>query len=255
MIQKRVIPILLLKDGGLVKTQQFKNPRYIGDPINAVRLFNDKEVDELVVLNISSGRNKNEPDYELLERIAGEAFMPVAFGGGVTNSQQVRKLLRLGFEKIVLNSVLFENPELLKELSKEYGATTLVVAVDVKKNFLGRYEVYSESGQKKQPGSLTDTCLKWQDYGAGELLLHAIDRDGSMKGYDLSLIEMVAGKLSIPVIAAGGAGSLKDIELAHQKTHAAAFGAGSIFVFHGPHKAVLISYPNYNQLKTLFEKA
>lgn len=249
MLQKRVLPVLLLQNGGLVKTTKFKQPVYIGDPINAVRIFNDKEADELVILDIDSAKNGKTPDYALLERIAGEAFMPLAYGGGVQTREQVRQLLRLGIEKVIINTALHRQPGLLAKLSDEFAASSIVAGVDVKKNLFGKYEVFTNGGTLKLNGQLLDICRELETQGAGELLIHAIDRDGTMKGYDIPLVQSVAAHLSIPVIACGGAGKLDDISEAHRQTNAAAFAAGSMFVFHGPHKAVLISYPGYKKLR------
>jgi cyclase len=254
MLQKRVLPVLLLQKGGLVKTTKFKHPLYIGDPINAVKIFNDKEADELVILDIDAGKTGKGPDYDLLERIAGEAFMPLAYGGAVQNRDQVKRLIRMGFEKIILNTALHTTPGILEELSGEFALSSFVAGVDVKSNLFGKYEVYSHAGTKKVPGQLLDICQRFQAEGAGELLIHSIDRDGTMKGYDLNLVQTVSSHLSIPVIACGGAGKLEHITEAHQKTNAAAFAAGSMFVFHGPHKAVLISYPSYTKLREVLEE-
>jgi len=249
MLKKRVIPVLLLQNGGLVKTVRFKNPVYIGDPINAVRIFNEKEVDELVILDIEASRVHREPDFELLGKLAGEAFMPLAYGGGVDTRNQVRQLLRLGFEKIIINTAFYFQEKLLSQLADEFGSSSIVAGIDVKKNLLGKNEIYARCGTDKQPGQLLDICLQREKQGAGELLLHSIDRDGTMKGYDIEVIQDIASRLSIPVIACGGAGQLVHIVQAHQQTNAAAFAAGSMFIFHGPHKAVLISYPDYEQLQ------
>ena len=251
MLQKRVIPVLLLQDGGLVKTTRFKNPVYIGDPINAVRIFNEKEVDELVVLDIDASKKNRQPDYALLEKLAGEAFMPVAYGGGVKSREQVRQLLRLGLEKIIINTAIHSTPGLLASLSEEFGASSIVAGVDVRKNLLGKNEVYIKGGTQKLPGKLLEICQQMEKQGAGEVLLHSIDRDGTMKGYDIAMVKEIAAQLSVPVIACGGAGGLQHIGEANQSTNAGAFAAGSMFVFHGPHKAVLISYPGYNALKKI----
>lgn len=252
MLSKRVIPVLLLRGNGLYKTVQFRNPVYIGDPINAVKLFNDKEVDELCFLDIEASKNKKEPNYELLESILNEAFMPFGYGGNITNADQVRRLLKMGIEKVVINTAAFDNPKLIPELYDRFGASTIVAAVDVKKSFLGKYELYSHDGTKSQKGNVFDYCEQLEKWGAGELLVNNIDRDGKMNGYDVNLIKEIVNRVGIPVIACGGAGKLDDIKELSHKTNAAAFAAGSLFVYHGPHKAVLINYPTQAELKQLF---
>jgi imidazole glycerol-phosphate synthase subunit HisF len=251
MLSKRVIPVLLLKGNGLYKTVQFKNPVYIGDPINAVKLFNDKEVDELCFLDIEASKNKKEPNYELLAKIIDEAFIPFGYGGNITNVEQVRKLLKMGIEKVVINTAAFENKNLIPELYQRFGASTIVAAVDVKKNLFGKYELYSHDGTKSQKGNVYEYCEQLEKAGAGELLVNSIDRDGKMNGYDINLIKEIANRVGIPVIACGGAGNLGHISDCSTQTNAAAFAAGSLFVYHGPHKAVLINYPTQKELKTV----
>jgi len=251
MLSKRVIPVLLLRGNGLYKTVQFKNPVYIGDPINAVKLFNDKEVDELCFLDIEASKNKKEPNYELLGKIIDEAFMPFGYGGNITNVEQVRKLLKMGIEKVVINTAAFDNPKLIPELFDRFGASTIVAAVDIKKSLFGKYELYSHDGSKGQKGNVYEYCEQLEKAGAGELLVNSIDRDGKMNGYDTTLLKEIANRVGIPVIACGGAGKLEDIKECADKTNVAAFAAGSMFVYHGPHKAVLINYPTQNELKKL----
>ncbi len=254
MLSKRVIPVLLLRGNGLYKTVQFKKPVYIGDPINAVKIFNEKEVDELCFLDIEASKNKQEPNYELLGKILDEAFMPFGYGGNITNVEQVRKLLKMGIEKVVINTAAFENPTLIPALYEKFGASTIVAAVDVKKNFFGKYELYSHDGTKAQKGNVFEYCVQLEKAGAGELLVNSVDRDGKMNGYDIALIKEIANKVGIPVIACGGAGKLADIKECSDETNAAAFAAGSLFVYHGPHKAVLINYPTQAELKDLLKK-
>lgn len=248
MLQKRIIPVLLLQKGGLVKTVKFKKPSYIGDPVNVVRIFNEKEVDELVILDIDASKECRDPDWKLLEKISGESFMPVAYGGGINNANQVRKLLRAGFEKVVINSAWYFKPNLLKELSEEFGASTIVASVDVRRSFLGKNEAYVKGGIQKVAASLPEICLKLQNQGAGEIFLQSIDRDGTMIGYDINLIESVASKLSIPLIACGGAGNFSHLAEAYKKTSSAGLAAASLFIYQGPHRAVLISYPGFKTL-------
>jgi len=253
MLSKRVIPVLLLKGNGLYKTVQFKNPVYIGDPINAVKIFNEKEVDELCFLDIEASKGNKGPNFELLEKIVDEAFMPFGYGGNITSADQVRRLLKSGIEKVVINTAAFENPKLIPELYDKFGASTIVAAVDVKRNFFGKYELYSHGGTKAQKGNVFEYCELLEKAGAGELLVNSIDRDGKMSGYDNVLIKDIANRVGIPVIACGGAGKLEDIKQCGESTNAAAFAAGSLFVYHGPHKAVLINYPTQNELKTLLK--
>lgn len=247
MISPRVIPVLLLSDTGLVKTFKFASRRYIGDPINTVRIFNDKEVDEIVIIDIDATRLKREPDFKRIEEIASEAFMPLCYGGGITSIKQMECLFRLGVEKVLLNSSIFKNKSLIHEATQIFGSQSIVISVDVKKNFLGHYHIYSESGKIKEDINLL-TYISWiQDQGVGEIILNSIDKDGTMSGYDLHLISIVSKKLKVPLVVLGGAGSVNDFNNA-LLAGASAVAAGSIFVFHGPHKAVLISYVYPNLL-------
>lgn len=252
MLKKRVIPVLLLQNGGLVKGEKFKKHKYVGDPINAVRIFNEKEVDELAFVDISAGMNTKEPDYVLIEDMASEAFMPIAYGGGIRRVDQVEKLFRLGVEKVIINSEFYKSPNLIKECSQIAGAQSIAVAVDVKKSLLGRYEVYINNGTQKTGLNPVEYALKAQLYGAGEILLTAIDREGQGQGLDLDLIKQVTAVLDIPVIAQGGVGHLEHIKQAVKVAGASAVAAGSFFTFHGKHKAVLLTYPAYHELENLF---
>lgn len=239
----RVIPCLLLQNGGLVKTVKFKNPTYIGDPINAVKIFNDKEVDELILLDITATSEGQGPNYKLIQNIVSEAFMPIGYGGGVGRIEDVQRLLSLGIEKVGINSSAAENPAFVSQAAELAGSQSVVVSMDVKKGFLGRYEVWTRGGRKKTSFEPVGFAKLMQQHGAGELLLTSIDRDGTMAGYDLELIRKVASAVTIPVIACGGAGKMSDFSSAINDAGASAVSAGSLFVFHGPHRAVLISYP------------
>lgn len=252
MLKTRVIPCLLLKGNGLVKTQQFKNPKYIGDPINAVRIFNDKEADELIFLDISVTHENKGPNYDLVKDIASEAFMPFGYGGGITRLDQIERLFSLGVEKVILNTVAFENPSLVSEAARIYGSQSIVVAIDYKSNFFGKNEVFVNCGTKNTKQTPFEYAKKMQDFGAGEIFLNSIEREGMYKGYDIATIKQVTTAIDIPLIASGGASSLSDIRLAVKNGGASAVSAGSFFVFHGVHKAVLITYPSYSELeKTL----
>jgi cyclase len=248
MLRTRIIPILLLNDGGLVKTIKFSKDKYIGDPINAVRIFNQKEVDELVLLDISATRNGTAPNFMEVKEIVSEAFMPVGYGGGISKMEHIEQLFNIGVEKVIVNSVIFTDKHLIEEAIKIYGSQSIVASLDVKKDIWGQYKVYTNSGKKKQSLSL-DSCIKLiQEIGFGELVINNIDKDGTMLGYDLELIEKVSAMLNIPVVAVGGAGTISDFVKA-VKAGASALAAGSMFVFQGVHKAVLISYITTDQLE------
>ncbi|ASW82194.1 AglZ/HisF2 family acetamidino modification protein [Vibrio anguillarum] len=252
MLKKRVIPVLLLQDGGLVKGEKFKKHKYVGDPINAVRIFNEKEVDELAFVDISVGVNRGEPDYELIGDMASEAFMPIAYGGGISRVDQVEKLFRLGVEKVIINSEFHLNPELVTKCSQIAGAQSIVVAIDVKKSLFGKYEVYTKNGTCKTGTCPIEYARKAQQYGAGEIILTSIDREGSAQGLDLDLIKKVTSVVEIPVIVQGGVGSLEHIKDAVKMAGASAVAAGTYFTFHGKYKAVLLTYPAFHELEYLF---
>jgi cyclase len=244
----RVIPTLLIQNGGLVKTVRFKDPTYVGDPINAVKIFNEKEVDEIIILDISSARERTAPELRMISDIAGEAFMPFGYGGGITTVDQIKAILRAGAEKVILNTVAVEIPGLITEVSRRFGSQSIVVSIDVKRKLGGKYEVLIRSGSAKTGMDPVTTAREAERLGAGELFLTSIDREGTYKGYDLDLIAIVSKAVSIPVVACGGATSVEDLSAA-VKAGASAVAAGSMFVFHGPHRAVLITYPGQELLK------
>ena len=252
MLHARVIPCLLLRNGGLVKTLRFSEPKYVGDPINAVRIFNDKEVDELVFLDIGASASGAGPNFELLADIASEAFMPFAYGGGITNIEQIKRLYALGIEKVILNTVVADNPALVAEAASLAGSSGVVVSIDVRRNWLGKYTVCVASGARDLKCDPVVYAQEMERLGAGEILINSIDRDGSMQGYDLELIRRVATAVSVPVVAVGGAGALHHFREAVDNG-ASAVAAGSMFVFHGKHRAVLITYPEYPTLEQLFK--
>lgn len=239
----RVIPCLLLRDRGLVKTMKFKSDVYVGDPVNAVRIFNDKEVDELILLDIDATREGRGPDFEVIAEIAGECFMPVAYGGGINSFSDVQRVIRSGIEKVVINSAAYGNLDVVRESSATYGAQAVVGAIDVRKPLLGGYKLYSRSGMDEQKVKLTAHVEALVGAGAGEIFVNSIDRDGVMGGYDVDLIRQVCAATNTPVIASGGAGTVPHLIEAVEKGGASAVAAGSMFVFHGRHKAVLINYP------------
>ncbi|PLC05124.1 imidazole glycerol phosphate synthase subunit HisF [Variovorax sp. RO1] len=251
MYRARVIPTLLLSERGLVKTRKFKDPVYIGDPINAVRIFNEKEVDELVVLDINASREDREPDYEIISEIASECFMPVAYGGGIRTLEQIRKLLRAGVEKVVINSALAESTKILTEASKIFGSQAIMAGLDVRRGLLTGYKVAVKSASIELKYSVVDYARNLEEAGAGEILLNNVDRDGTMAGYDIDLLRLVSGAVKIPVVAAGGAGTVEHLGQALNDGGAAAVAAGAMFVFRGKHRAVLIGYLTEAQKKEL----
>lgn len=244
MNKTRVIPVLLLRGRGLVKTVKFKDPKYIGDPINSVRIFNEKEVDELIFLDITATPEGRGPDFDLLADIAGEAFMPMGYGGGITTLDQVRRVFALGFEKVIINSAGYGSGELIQQAAAVFGAQSIVGSIDVRKTLLGRYELVSHGGRTKQVGSLKDHIARLEGLGVGEIFINAIDRDGTQSGYDIKLVKEASSACSVPVIACGGAGSIEHFAQAVHEGGASAVAAGSLFVFVGPHRAVLITYPD-----------
>lgn len=243
MLRPRLIPVLLLQGAGLVKTRRFKNPIYVGDPINVVRIFNDKEVDEIVVLDIAATAPGRGPDFDLVGRLTGEAFMPLCYGGGVRSLDTMRKLFRLGVEKVCLNTAAHDDPELVRRASREFGRQSVVVSIDVKRRFFGRREVMLEGGRRRTRLDPAEFARSVESAGAGELLLNAIDRDGTREGYDLDLLERVVAQVGLPVILCGGAGELAHFRAALARG-AAACAAGSMFVFQPRTGAVLITYPD-----------
>lgn len=252
MKRVRVIPVLLLRNGGLVKSIKFKKHQYVGDPINAVKIFNEKEVDEIIVLDIDATSKKQSPNLKAIEEICGEAFMPLAYGGGITSLEQAQQLLYHGAEKVILNQTLLEHPKVIESIAKQFGNQSVVASIDYKKTLLGKTKVYGSNGSKKTKWTPIDLAKKAEDHGAGEVMLNSIERDGTYSGYDLETIEQISGAVSIPIIACGGAGELNDFKSAI-KHGASAVAAGSMFVFQRPNQAVLISYPKPKEINELNE--
>ena len=253
MLRVRVIPTLLLRNAGLVKGSRFKNHKYVGDPVNAVKIFNDKLVDELVFLDIAATASNNEPNYSLLADIASQAFMPFGYGGGIRSTAHIEKLFRIGVEKVLINTAAVEVRHLISEASSIAGSQSVVVSMDVKRNVVGGYHMYTRGGTRKMTIDPVDFARQMEDAGAGEILLTAIDREGTGKGFDLDIIHDVATAVSIPVVASGGAGSLEDFRRA-VAVGASAVAAGDMFTFRGKHKAVLITYPPYGRLEQLLNE-
>jgi cyclase len=261
MFRPRIIPCLLLKEKGLVKTIQFKDPRYIGDPINAVRIFNDKDADELIFLDIMASRGggflglrrQTAPiAFELIAKISRECMMPLSYGGGITTTGEIKNLFGIGVEKVIINTQATENPGFITEASDIFGNQSIIVSIDAKKNSQGKYEVFVRGGTKTTGKDPVQFAREMAEMGAGELMINSINQDGMMTGYDIGLVKSVADAVSVPVIACGGAGKIEDLFDAYQKGHASAMAAGSMFVFHGRKRAVLINYPTRSELETTF---
>ena len=249
-MRPRVIPCLSMKDGGLVKTTRFHDPVYVGDPINAMRIFNDKQADEVFLLDIAATVSGREPDFAAIEEIVAEAFVPIGYGGGITSLQQAARILEIGVEKIVVNSAIHAQPDFVPQLAQHFGAQAVVASIDVKAKMFGRREVVTRAGRKATGHDPVKIATTLARSGAGEILLTSVDRDGTRQGYDLELIRAIAAAVDVPVIACGGAGCLEHFAAAVQ-AGAAAVAAGSFFVHHGPHRAVLISYPDRTALDGL----
>ncbi len=254
MLRPRIIPSLLIQDNGLVKTVNFKNPKYVGDPINAVRIFNEKEVDELAIFDIDATVKGLEPNYSLIERIANQSRMPLCYGGGVKTVEQAQKIFGLGIEKIALSSAVLQNPQLITQIADRVGSQSVIVVLDVKKKLFGGYEVYTHNGKKATGINPFKFAEDAQRLGAGEIIINSIDQDGVMKGYDLSLIDKIREKISLPLTVLGGAGSLNDIKQVIDKHGIIGVAAGSLFVFKGVYKAVLINYPSFEEKEGLRQK-
>jgi imidazole glycerol-phosphate synthase subunit HisF len=251
MFQARVIPCLLLRDNGLVKTKKYKDAVYIGDPINAVRIFSDKEADEIVILDIDASRQGHEPNYALIAEMAGEAFMPVAYGGGVRTLDQIRRLIRSGVEKVVINSLATESMSLIREAVDVFGSQAIVGGVDVRRKMFGGFSVVAKSATVTTRLNLQEHIQSLVQAGVGELFINDVDRDGTMVGYDLDLVRAVA-KAPVSVVVCGGAGTMQHLSQAVHEGGASAVAAGSMFVFHGKHHAVLINYPKADELEMVF---
>jgi cyclase len=244
MLQPRIIPCLLVHNKGLVKTTKFKDPKYVGDPINAVKIFNEKEVDELIVVDIDASVKNSEPDYKLIEKLAIECRMPLCYGGGIKTVEQAQRIFSLGVEKIAISSLAIENPDIITQLAERVGSQSVVVVLDVKKKtFSSKYEVYINNGKKGTGLDPVKFAVELETLGAGEIVINSIDQDGVMKGYDLELIDKIRDVISIPLTVLGGAGSLDDMAKVIKKHGIIGVSAGSLFVFKGKFRAVLINYP------------
>jgi len=254
MLRSRIIPCLLIQNKGLVKTVNFKDPKYVGDPINAVKIFNEKEVDELIVLDIDATKENRGPNLKMIKNLADECRMPFCYGGGITTVEQAVKIISLGAEKIALSYSALTNINLCQEIGDIIGNQSVVVVLDVKKKkIFGGYDIYTHNGSKKSNWKLNDLISKLEEIGIGEIVINSIDNDGLMQGYDLPLIESIREKCSMPITVIGGAGSIQHIKDLISKFKIIGAAAGSLFVFKGKYKAVLISYPNREERKPIYK--
>jgi cyclase len=253
MLRPRIIPCLLVHKKGLVKTVKFTDPKYVGDPLNAVRIFNEKEVDELLVVDIDATRHGNEPDFQMIRNLASECRMPFAYGGGIKTTEQAVRIIKLGAEKVALSSAALETPEILSEIAEQIGAQSVVVVLDVRRNVKsGLHEVFTHNGTKATGRTVVDVVDELGGQGVGEFTINSIDQDGVMKGYDLPLVRAVRDRIETPMTVLGGAGSLSDIASLFAEFGVIGAAAGSLFVFKGTYKAVLINYPRRDQKRALF---
>lgn len=252
MFKNRIIPCLLLDGEVLTKTIKFSSHKYIGDPINSVKIFNDKGADELIFIDIEVSKKNIPIKYNILYKIANQSFMPLGYGGGIRKIEDAKKIFQMGFEKISINSYALENEDFVKRLCSIFGSQSIVVTIDVKKNILGKYFVYNHATNKMCKIEPVHYAKKLEKIGVGELIINSVDKDGTMKGYDLEIISDISSVVNIPVIALGGAGSIKDMKNAID-VGASAASAGSLFVFYGPHRAVLINYPDHKEICRVFQ--
>ncbi len=252
MLRPRIIPCLLVKDRGLVKTVKFAKPKYVGDPINAVRIFNEKEVDELIVLDIDATLEKREPDFNMIKHLAEECRMPLCYGGGIKTIDHIQRIVELGVEKVAISSVALDLPPLVTEAAKKVGNQSVVVVIDVKKRKLtGKYEIRTHNGQTKTGKCPVAFSQQMEKLGAGEIVVNSIDNDGVMKGYDLTMVRRIREAVGVPVTALGGAGSLHDLGEVIHECGVSGAAAGSLFVFKGMYRAVLINYPSSKEKDAL----
>lgn len=253
MLKTRVMPLLLVINGRLVKTIKFKNPSYIGDPVNAIKIYNEKEVDELILADITATVEQRKPPFDLLAEVADECFMPLTYSGGIRDIDEIRNLFSLGIEKVAINSYAVENPGFISSAASRFGSQSIVIAIDVKKNWRGRYSIYTHGGRRDAGIDPVKFARDVEKAGAGEILLSSIDRDGTMEGYDTDLIKMVTSAVGIPVIACGGAGKVEDFGRAVKMGGASAVAAGSMVVYQGKNRGVLINFPSHEELERVLE--
>jgi len=250
MFRPRVIPVLLLKNKGLVKSTRFKDQRYIGDPINAVKIFNDLKADELAFLDILASKEGRLISLDFVSKVGEEANMPFAVGGGISSIDDIQKIIAKGAEKVIINTQAL-NLRFIRQAADTFGSSTIVVCIDVKKNLFGKNQTWTLAGKKASGYTPVDFARLMQDNGAGELIVQSIEHDGMMQGYDIPLVKAVSEAVTIPVIALGGAGNLSDMKQTYTEAFANGLAAGSMFVYHGPRKGILINYPDFEELRAI----
>ena len=255
MLRPRITPCLLLRNEGLVKTRLFSEDKYVGDPINAVKIFNEKAVDELIVIDIDATRLDAEPNYSLIQRLADESRMPLCYGGGIKTSEQAERIIQMGVEKVAISSAIIQNPNLISKIAETIGQQSVVGVLDVKKSLFNRYDVYTHNGTKKVADTLSDWIKRFQICGIGEIMINSIDRDGMQNGYDLKLVHKVKDLMTVPSTFLGGASSLEDIGDLIKARGVGGCAAGSLFVFKGKYRAVLINYPDFQEKLELINKS
>lgn len=252
MLSARVIPCLLLKDGGLVKTVKFDRPKYIGDPINAVKIFNEKEVDELIFLDIEASRSRSGPKFDVLRELVTECFMPFSYGGGIHDVEQIKNVLRIGVEKVIINNRALQDIGFIKQAVGRFGSSTIIGAIDINVDIWGRTRLFDHVNRENLKKDVTTHINDLCDAGVGEIFLNFVNRDGTYSGYDTLRIKSLISDVNVPVIVCGGASEMEDIAMIVRETGVSGAAAGSLFVYQGPHRAVLISYPRQEELRLLF---
>ena len=252
MFRPRIIPVLLLRNNGLVKSEKFRHHRYIGDPINAVKIFNDLKADELVFIDILATKEKRCISLDFVKQVGEEANMPFAVGGGISTIKQIQQIIGAGAEKAIINTRAGQNPDFIKEATETFGSSTIVICMDVKKNFLGKTQIWIRNGQKSAGYSPVEFAQLMQEKGVGEIIVQSIERDGMMEGYDIELIRKISESVTIPVVALGGAGNLNHMKQCYTEAYANGLAAGSMFVYHGARNAVLVNYPGRQELLKVF---
>jgi cyclase len=253
MLKIRVMPCLLVSNGRLVKTVRFRNPAYVGDPVNAIKIYNEKEVDELILLDITATVEGRKPDFSFLSEVADECFMPLAYGGGICDIDDISRIFSLGIEKVAINSYALENPSFVEKAAAVFGSQSIRLSMAVKKNLFGKYRVYGRGGRNGTDHEPAAWAARMERIGAGEILLNSIDQDGTMEGYDTTLIRKVTEAVTVPVIACGGAGRIQDFKMAVEEGGASAVAAGSMVVYQGKNKGVLINFPSRDDLKNTLD--